>query len=61
MSAKIGCENLPKVPGIPAVIRLLDLNNRVEVLLHSALIDVLREAGRLNGVVVGTAEHDQAV
>ena len=29
MSAKIGCENLPKVPGIPAVIRLLDLNNPV--------------------------------
>lgn len=31
----------------------------VEVLLHSAIIDVLREAGRLNGVVVGTAEHDK--
>ena len=31
----------------------------VEVLLHSAVIDVLREAGRLNGVMVGTAEHDK--
>lgn len=29
MSAKIGCENLPKVPGVPVVIRLLDLNNPV--------------------------------